>query len=72
MPTNLYGSSGCSIRTQPCCRRANHENADTTKPDDIPGKAMDVSKLVRLGKTAQTKFKDGVKSAYSWSVDNRA
>jgi GDP-L-fucose synthase len=41
---------------------------DTTKPDGMPRKVMDVSRLAGLGWTAQTKFEDGIKSAYDWYV----
>jgi GDP-L-fucose synthase len=44
---------------------------DTTKPDGMPRKVMDVSRLADLGWTAQTKFEDGIKAAYDWYVANR-
>ena len=44
---------------------------DTTKPDGMPRKVMDVSRLAALGWTAQTQFADGIKSAYDWYVANR-
>lgn len=44
---------------------------DTTKPDGMPRKVMDVSKLAALGWSAQTKFEDGIKTAYDWYVHNR-
>jgi len=45
---------------------------DASKPDGMPRKLMDVSKLAALGWTARTRFEDGIKAAYDWYVDNRA
>lgn len=39
---------------------------DTSKPDGMPRKVMDVSKLASLGWTAQTKFEDGIEAALDW------
>jgi GDP-L-fucose synthase len=45
---------------------------DSSKPDGMPRKVMDVSRLRDLGWTAQTSFENGMKDAYSWYVDNVA
>jgi GDP-L-fucose synthase len=44
---------------------------DATKPDGMPRKVMDVSRLSALGWTAGTDFETGLKSAYEWYVANR-
>jgi GDP-L-fucose synthase len=45
---------------------------DRTKPDGMPRKVMDVSRLAALGWTAQTPFEAGIKIAYDWYVANKA
>lgn len=45
---------------------------DTSKPDGMPRKVMDVSRLRALGWTASTDFEAGMKEAYQWYVANRA
>jgi GDP-L-fucose synthase len=45
---------------------------DTSKPDGMPRKVMDVSRLAALGWEAKTSFEDGIKNAYDWYVENRA
>jgi GDP-L-fucose synthase len=45
---------------------------DTSKPDGMPRKVMDVGRLAALGWTAQTRFEDGIKNAYDWYVASRA
>jgi GDP-L-fucose synthase len=44
---------------------------DTSKPDGMPRKVMDVSRLAALGWTAQTRFEDGIRTAYDWYVANK-
>jgi nucleoside-diphosphate-sugar epimerase len=39
---------------------------DSTKPDGTPRKLMDVSRLARLGWTAQTGLRDGLAETYDW------
>jgi GDP-L-fucose synthase len=39
---------------------------DRGKPDGMPRKVMDVSRLKGLGWTAGTRFEDGIKVAYDW------
>ncbi|MGH9562392.1 MAG: GDP-L-fucose synthase family protein, partial [Terracidiphilus sp.] len=41
---------------------------DRSKPDGMPRKVMDVSRLNALGWTAQTPFDDGIRQAYEWYV----
>jgi GDP-L-fucose synthase len=41
---------------------------DPSKPDGMPRKVMDVSKLAALGWTAQTALEEGFRSAYRWYV----
>jgi len=41
---------------------------DTTKPDGMPRKVLDVSKLASMGWKARTELRDGVESTYEWYV----
>jgi GDP-L-fucose synthase len=43
---------------------------DPSKPDGTPRKLMDVSRLARMGWTAQIGLREGIKDAYRWFVDN--
>jgi GDP-L-fucose synthase len=45
---------------------------DSSKPDGMPRKVMDVSRMTALGWTASTDFDTGMKFAYEWYVANRA
>ena len=45
---------------------------DRSKPDGMPRKVMDVSRLRALGWTAKTEFETGLKEAYRWYVANVA
>jgi GDP-L-fucose synthase len=45
---------------------------DTSKPDGMPRKMMDVGRLAALGWMAQTRFEDGIKAAYDWYAANKA
>jgi GDP-L-fucose synthase len=45
---------------------------DRTKPDGMPRKVMDVSRLAALGWTAPTDFEAGMREAYRWYVENVA
>lgn len=45
---------------------------DTTKPDGMPRKVMDVSRMKNLGWTAPTHFEDGMRIAYDWYVQHAA
>lgn len=45
---------------------------DRARPDGMPRKVMDVSKLAALGWTAQTSLEDGFRRAYAWYVANAA
>jgi GDP-L-fucose synthase len=45
---------------------------DRSKPDGMPRKVMDVSRLRALGWTASTDFETGMKEAYRWYVANVA
>ncbi len=45
---------------------------DTSKPDGMMRKVMDVSRLAALGWAAKTPFEDGIQSAYDWYAANRA
>jgi GDP-L-fucose synthase len=42
---------------------------DRSKPDGMPRKVMDVSRLSALGWTAPTDFKSGMREAYRWYVN---
>ncbi len=43
---------------------------DTTKPDGMPKKLLDVSKLTALGWNSKTKLIDGLKKSYAWFSEN--
>jgi GDP-L-fucose synthase len=45
---------------------------DSSKPDGMPRKVMDVSRMTALGWTASTDFDTGMKFAYEWYVANKA
>jgi len=45
---------------------------DRSKPDGMPRKVMDVSRLRALGWSARTDFETGMKEAYRWYVANAA
>jgi GDP-L-fucose synthase len=45
---------------------------DRSKPDGMPRKVMDVSKLAALGWTARTPLEEGLRSAYAWYVQHVA
>jgi GDP-L-fucose synthase len=45
---------------------------DRSKPDGMPRKVMDVSRLQSLGWTASTLLEDGFRRAYDWYVANAA
>lgn len=45
---------------------------DDTKPDGMPRKVMDVSRLTALGWQARTPFDDALSQAYGWYVGHRA
>jgi GDP-L-fucose synthase len=44
---------------------------NTSKPDGMPRKVLDVSRLRALGWSASTDFETGMKRAYEWYVANR-
>lgn len=43
---------------------------DTTKPDGMPKKQLDISRLIALGWEPKIDLNDGIKSAYKWFLDN--
>lgn len=43
---------------------------NTSKPDGMPRKLLDVSKAEKLGWKAKTSLKDGLKTTYNWMVEN--
>jgi len=45
---------------------------DPSKPDGMPRKVMDVSRLAALGWKAPTDFETGMREAYRWYVENVA
>jgi GDP-L-fucose synthase len=45
---------------------------NTSRPDGVARKLMDVSRLTALGWTARTPFRDGMAQAYDWFVRNAA
>jgi len=42
---------------------------DSSKPDGMPRKVLDVSRLTGLGWTARTSLADGLVSTYAWFVE---
>lgn len=42
---------------------------DSSKPDGMPQKVMDVSKLTKAGWSAKTSLKDGIRETYEWYVE---
>lgn len=45
---------------------------DTSRPDGMPRKVMDVGRMRNLGWTATTHFENGMRIAYDWYVRNAA
>jgi GDP-L-fucose synthase len=45
---------------------------NASKPDGMPRKVMDISRLEDLGWTASTDFEAGMKQAYEWYVTHIA
>ena len=45
---------------------------DASKPDGMPRKVMNVSRLNNLGWTARTELEEGFRKAYRWYIDNVA
>ena len=43
---------------------------DTTKPDGMPRKLLDVSKLTNLGWKPKISLKDGIRQTYEWCLKN--
>jgi len=43
---------------------------DSSYPDGVPRKVMDITNLKNLGWTAPTKLESGIKKAYDWYVNN--
>jgi GDP-L-fucose synthase len=44
---------------------------DTSKPDGMPRKLLDVSRLHRLGWRHRIDLRDGIESTYRWFVENQ-
>lgn len=44
---------------------------DTTKPDGMPQKLMDVSKLKETGWVYKTELEDGIKKTYEWFLEKK-
>ena len=42
---------------------------DTSRPDGMPRKLLDVSLITKLGWRAKTSLKDGLQKSYRWFVD---
>jgi GDP-L-fucose synthase len=45
---------------------------DTSKPDGMPQRLLDVSRLHRLGWTHTIDLPDGIRSTYRWFLDHHA
>ena len=45
---------------------------DATKPDGMPRKLMDSTRLHEMGWKAKTSLEDGLKTAYAWYLEHRA
>ncbi len=81
MPTNLYGPNDNfdleSSHALPALIRKFHEaklqmeqqeGFDTSKPDGMPRKLLDVSKIKSLGWAPRISLKEGIKNTYEWYV----
>lgn len=44
---------------------------DGSKPDGMPRKLLDVTRLNSLGWKAKTSLKDGIAKTYKWFVENK-
>jgi GDP-L-fucose synthase len=44
---------------------------DTSKPDGMPRKVLDVSKLTNLGWRANTSLRDGIEHTYTWFLEHQ-
>ncbi|EPJ54054.1 MAG: NAD dependent epimerase/dehydratase family protein [Osedax symbiont Rs2] len=44
---------------------------DTTKPDGAPRKLMDITRIKRLGWSAETTLKQGIRKTYDWFLANQ-
>lgn len=44
---------------------------DTSKPDGTPKKLLDISRLTKLGWSAQIGLKEGLQSTYHWYLENQ-
>ena len=44
---------------------------DSTKPDGMPRKLLDVSKINALGWTAKTPLREGIRKTIQWYLENR-
>jgi GDP-L-fucose synthase len=44
---------------------------DTSKPDGMPRKLLDISKLERLGWRPQISLADGISATYKWFLENQ-
>lgn len=72
---NLGTGKDCTIAelAQMICETVGFEGTlefDTSKPDGTPRKVLDVTRMTQLGWTAQIGLRDGLKTAYSWYLDN--
>jgi GDP-L-fucose synthase len=43
---------------------------DTSKPDGMPRRCLDSSRILNMGWKAQTPFRQGLEKAYQWYLDN--
>lgn len=44
---------------------------DVSKPDGMPRKLLDVSKINKLGREATTPLYDGLQKSYEWYLANK-
>lgn len=49
-----------------------HIDFDPSKPDGVPRKLLDVSRLHSLGWKHEIKLDDGIKQTYKWFIDNQS
>lgn len=74
---NVGTGKDCSIRElAETVRDVVHPEADlvfdSTKPDGMPRKLLDVSRLHNLGWTHSIQLKQGIESSYRWYLDHRS
>jgi len=62
---------GCSfISAMPINHYGPNDNFDSSKPDGMPQKLLDVGRLHDLGWRHRIELADGIESTYGWFLDH--